>query len=81
MRLRSQAIGDRNIIGARVEKKRKELGIKQKELLTMLQVAGLEINSSALSKLEGQVRSVSDYEVVAFAKVLNVSLDWLLGLE
>ena len=81
MRLRSQAIGDRNIIGARVEKKRKELGIKQKELLTMLQVAGLEINSSALSKLEGQVRSVSDYEVVVFAKVLNVSLDWLLGLE
>ena len=32
MRLRKQALGNRNLIGARVEAARKSKGIKQKEL-------------------------------------------------
>ena len=36
MRLRKQAIGTRNVVGAKVEARRKELGIKQKELLALL---------------------------------------------
>lgn len=81
MRLRKQAIGDRNIVGARVEQRRKEIGMKQKELLTRLQVSGVDLNPSGLSKLEGQIRSVSDSEVVALASVLGVKVTWLLGLE
>lgn len=81
MRIRKQELGTRNIIGARIEYRRKELGIKQKDLLAQLQVAGLDINASGLSKLEGQVRSVLDYELVTLAKVLGVSVAWLLGLE
>lgn len=69
------------MIGARIEQKRKELGMKQKELLARLQINGIELNSSGLSKLEGQLRSVSDFELVAIAKALDVSVDWLLGLE
>ena len=78
MRLRKQELGDRNIIGARVEMKRKELGMKQKDFLARLQVEGMDINASALSKLEGQVRGGFDYELVIIARVLGVSLDWLL---
>ncbi len=81
MRLRKQELGNRNIIGARVEAKRKELGMKQKDFLAQLQVAGMDINASGLSKLEGQIRSVLDYELVIIAKVLNVSLEWLLDLK
>ncbi len=81
MRLRKQEPGNKNIIGARIEKKRKEQGMKQKEFLARLQVEGMDINASGLSKLEGQIRSVFDYEVVIIAKVLGVSLGWLLGLE
>lgn len=81
MRLRKQEIGDRNIVGARVEQRRKEIGMKQKELLTRLQVSGVDLNPSGLSKLEGQIRSVSDSEVVALASVLGVKVTWLLGLE
>ena len=40
----------------------------------------MDINASGLSKLEGQIRGVFDYELVVIAKVLGVSLDWLLGL-
>lgn len=81
MRLRTQSLGTKNMIGARIGQKRKELGMKQKELLTKLQINGIELNSSGLSKLEGQLRCVSDFELVAIAKALDVSVDWLLGLE
>ncbi len=62
-----------------MEQARKELGMKQKELLAQLQVNGVDMNASALSKLEGQMRSVNDFELVALANILNVSVDWLLG--
>lgn len=81
MRLRKQEIGTRNMVGARVEARRKEMGLKQKELLALLQQNGIEINASGLSKLEGQIRSVPDYELVALSRALNTSVAWLLGLE
>ncbi len=81
MRLRTQELGSRNIVGARVESKRKELGMKQKELLARLQIKGIELNASGLSKIEGQLRSVSDYELIALSEVLGVSVTWLLGLD
>ena len=39
------------------------------------------MNASGLSKIEGQTRHVNDYELVAFADILGVSVNWLLGLE
>ncbi len=81
MRLRKQELGNKNIIGARIEAKRKEMGMKQKELLARLQVEGMDINASGLSKLEGQIRGVFDYELIIISKVLGVSFNWLLGLE
>ena len=80
MRLRKQALGNRNLVGARVESERKRQGMKQKELLAQLQVNGIDMNASGLSKLEGQIRFVTDSELVALARFLNVSVDWLLGL-
>ncbi len=81
MRIREQQLGTRNIVGARVEQRRKMIGMKQKDLLAQLQINGIDLNASGLSKLEGQIRSVQDFELVALAKVLDVSVLWLLGLE
>ena len=81
MRIRKQALGDRNIVGAKVEARRKEINMKQKDLLTQLQIRGVELTASGLSKLEGQIRSVCDYELVAIADVLGVSINWLVGKE
>ena len=81
MRIRKQELGDRNIVGRRIEEKRKELGLKQKDFLTQLQIAGIDLNASGLSKLEGQIRSVSDKELVLIAKTLDVSVLLLLGIE
>lgn len=81
MRTRKQALGSRNIIGARVEMRRKAIGMKQKDLLTQLQIRGIDLNASGLSKLEGQIRSVLDYELIAIADVLGVSVAWLLDID
>ncbi|MFI3325376.1 MAG: helix-turn-helix transcriptional regulator [Clostridia bacterium] len=78
MRLRKQALGDKNLIGKRVESARKSQGMKQKELLAQLQVKGLDMNASGLSKIEGQTRSVNDYELLAFSEILNIPVLWLL---
>lgn len=81
MRVRKQELGSRNIAGAKVEQRRRAIGMKQKDLLTQLQVRGVDLNASGLSKLEGQIRSINDYELVALADVLGVSVNWLLSLE
>ena len=81
MRLREHALGTRNIVGARVEMARKNQGMKQKELLAQLQVNGIDMNASGLSKLEGQIRYVTDRELAVLADILGVSVDWLLGRE
>lgn len=78
MRNREQALGTRNLVGTKVERLRKANGMRQKELLAQLQVRGISINASALSKLEGQVRTVTDYELVAIADVFGLSVDDLL---
>ena len=78
MRLRSQPLGSKNLVGARVESARKNQNMKQKELLAQLQVRGVDLNASGLSKLEGQLRFVTDVELLALSDILNVSVDWLL---
>lgn len=81
MRIRKKEIGQCNLVGSRIEKRRKEIGMKQKDLLTALQIEGIEMNASGLSKLEGQLRKISDYELLAFSKILSISLNDLLGVE
>ena len=81
MRTRKQELGDKNIVGARVEQQRKTIGMKQKDLLAQLQIRGVDLNSSGLSKLEGQLRGVADYELKAIAEVLGVSVNWLLDID
>ncbi len=81
LRLRNQPLGDKNLVGARVETARRNLGMKQKELLAQLQVRGVDLTASGLSKLEGQIRSVTDFELLALSQILGVSLTWLLTGE
>ena len=74
---------DRNIVGSRVRRARKasKPPITQIELVARLQLQDLAIDQSALSKIEGGIRPVSDKEVVGLAKALDVSAAWLLGEE
>ena len=81
MKPRKLALGDKNIVGARVTEARLALGMKQVELLAKLQLAGVDMSVPALSLLEGQKRMVSDIELNALANILKVSVNWLQGRE
>ena len=77
MKIRKQEYGDSNIIGKRVEFLRKEKNIKQKDFIAQLQVAGLDINPTSYSKLEGQLRSATDREIYFIARALDVPIEEL----
>lgn len=79
LNIRKLALGDRNIVGARVTEARNAQGLLQKDLLARMQVAGVDISLPALSLLEGQKRPVSDIELKALSEILNVDARWLLG--
>ena len=81
MRTRVKNPGDSNIIGRRVEIRRKQLGLKQNEVVARLQIEGVDINASSYSKLEGQVRKVSDIEIKALCSILDLSPNDLLLWE
>ena len=78
MKLRQQPAGNKNIIGAKVVALRSARGIKQKEFLAHLQVLGMNISATGLSRLEGQYRLVQDYEVVTISQALNITVGDLL---
>ena len=78
---RKTPIGDRNIVGEKVAALRKQKKIKQKDMVAMLQSEGMDISETTMSRLEGQNRLVQDFEVLILAKVLGVSVEWLLEQE
>lgn len=73
----------RNIVGTQVRNLRRTASprITQDDLVARLQLLGVFINQSALSKLEAGRRPVSDIEVAALAKALNVPLRELFSTE
>ena len=70
----------RNIVGIRVRQARKaaEPPITQSDLIARLQLLDMNIDQSGLSKIENGQRPVSDIEIVALAKALKVTEEWLL---
>lgn len=78
MKTRKKSYGNVNVIGKNVEKLRKEKGIKQKDFIAQLQIAGCDMNPTSYSKLEGQIRIATDKEVYAISRVLNVPMEQLL---
>ena len=78
MKPRTAEYGTKNICGANVERIRKQLGMKQATLVAKMQLAGVDINPSSLSKLEGQIRIASDIELKALSEILGVSMEELV---
>lgn len=75
MKPRKQPYGTKNICGAKIEQLRKE----RRTLVEMLQLRGVDMNPSSLSKLEGQQRVATDIELKAIADALGVTVDSLLS--
>lgn len=70
-----KVLGNKNVVGANIERIRKERNISQQDFIAQIQVQGVDINPSSYSKLEGQTRYAYDYEIYAIAKILNIKLE------
>ena len=73
--------GRKNICGDRVREARQRLRMSQTDLAAQMQVEGIIIERDSISRVEIGTRFIPDYELPVFAKVLRVSVLWLLGLE
>ena len=67
----------KNIVGPRIRQARKEKGVTQMGLAAKLQLLGVTIDRSGIAKLETGRRPVSDIEIAAIAKVLQVDILWM----
>lgn len=74
MRQRRLPLGNRNLIGQNITNIRMCKGMSQSGLLSCLELQGTSMDQSRLSNIEGQKTIVSDIELVAIAKALDVSI-------
>lgn len=71
--------GKANVSGDRIHQARTAQRLSQDELAAKMQVAGIVIGREAISGIETGDRFVTDYELVIFARVLGVTIEWLTG--
>ena len=73
--------GRKNICGDRIHEARCKLRLTQSDLAAQLQIAGVIIERDSISRIEIGTRFVADYELREIAKILKVTVDWLLAIE
>ena len=69
---------NKNIISLRLKQARIEKHLSQSELATKLQLHNINIDQQMISKIEKNMRQVTDYELACICKCLGVSPEWLL---
>ena len=70
--------GLNNVCGKNIARFRMLVKISQRELADRMQLAGIDIDKNAVQRIECGKRFVTDIEIIAFSKVLNVSYEELL---
>lgn len=72
--------GLNNICGKSIAHYRNEMKISQRELADKMQLAGIDMDKNAIQRIECGKRFVTDIEIVAFAKVFDVTFEELLTM-
>lgn len=71
--------GLNNVCGKNIAKFRIRLKISQRELADKMQLVGIDIDKNAIQRIECGKRFVTDIEIIAFAKVFNITYEELLS--
>lgn len=71
--------GKCNLSGGAIRRARERHGLSQEQLAARMQLQGIPLNQKAVSRIETGARVVSDYELMTFARVLGVTMQWLVG--
>jgi transcriptional regulator with XRE-family HTH domain len=80
MKKTGQSAG-RNLIGGRIRKARLACvpPVTQEDLAGRLAARGVSVDQTAVSRIENNDRYLMDYEIIAIAKALKVSISFLFG--
>ena len=70
--------GLNNICGKNISNLRTNMKLSQRELADRMQLVGIDIDKNAIQRIECGKRFVTDIEIIAFAKIFNVTFDALL---
>lgn len=72
--------GSLNLCGSKIKELRQSLipTVSQRMLADQLQLMGIDLDKNAIQKIESGKRFVTDIEIVAFAKIFNITADELL---
>ena len=71
-----------NVIGENLRKYRKEKHFSQADLMKDLNLLGINMHKNDIYIIEANKRTVKDYEIWGFMKVLNISFEDLFkGIE
>lgn len=73
--------GRKNICGNRIREARQKKRLTQTDLAARVQIEGLLMERDSISRIEIGSRFIPDYEIPIFARVLDVPVLWLLGME
>lgn len=68
------ADGYNNITGKRLIEIRHRLGVSQRKLAKMMQLAGYDVDYHFIRRIENGERFVTDIELVALSNVLKISI-------
>ena len=70
--------GLNNVCGKNIANLRVNLKISQRELADRMQLVGIDIDKNAIQRIECGKRFVTDIEIIAFAKIFDVTFEELL---
>lgn len=70
--------GRNNICGRNIATYRQEMGLSQRQLADILQLAGLDVDKNAIQRIEAGKRFVTDIELVYLAEAFQISIIDLL---
>ena len=68
-----------NIIGTKIKEAREKKGYSQKQLSEKLELMAVYTCRGSISRIENGKRAVTDIEIDAISKILDVSLDYLFN--
>ena len=71
----------RNAAGPQIRKFRNQKELTQDQLAAKIQLCGLDLDRTALAKIEAQIRSLFDFELAIIAKALGVPMSDLAPVD
>ena len=71
--------GKGNVSGDRIRELRIKARLSQAALAAKMQTEGVIAEQDVISRIESGSRLVTDYEILALTRIVNVSADWIIG--